>query len=1308
MVTLQPRVFGKYQLIEPIARGNVAEVFKAKSHGVEGFEKILVIKRILPEISTNSAFINAFIEEAKRAVSLSHANIVQVFDLGKVDNTYFVAMEWVAGHDLGTLLQLGKESGTPLSKELAVFIVSELAKALDYAHRRKGPNMRPLRVVHGEVSPSNVLISYEGEVKLSDFGIMNACLAANHKHIEPILERKCGYMSPEQLKGLPIDARTDIYALGVVLYEALAGRHPFEAPSLQAKLKRIQEGAYTPIAQIAHDIPEELGQIVEKAMRVAPAERYQSAAELYESLVQFLYAAGRRVGSHDLARYVAQLREAKAALEEREGEELVATLEGATEEIVSSRKRVALPSAKEIATPLPSEFREVPVLLLSAPGIAKWLLRPEIQGLLGRWGGQVIPARVPPLDPSQEVAIAFGLKETEGKEIEHAIRCAIRLLDHARKQSEFPLPSIGIDVGQLLFDPRGQLQFDAHLDALLRQVQALGKSAQKGQILVSQGVKSAAEASFVLLPVSTGLQAFVVDSELNPFDVLGKFIGRREELRRIGEVFAIANRGKLRVIHIVGEAGIGKTRLLHEIHRRLQAGQHQVGFFIATCHSFGRSIACSGLAELLRVILGVEEIDAPAIVRQKAERARALGLTPHEVDAIASLLGVAPSHQGIQGQRLLELAFIKVALRLASDRLTVFAFDNADYLDEESQVLLSALLRNEARLILVFASRENLAVPWREHPHCTIIPLRPLGEEEIARFVVSRLGAEEIPLELLREVASKSGGNPLYLESYIKALLDAQAIEIAQNRIIYRSPLATPFPRTLRGLIASHLQKLSPPERLALQITAVAGGRITEALLAKVSGNPPAVVQEATAALLKKGFLGKAGPHELAIAQEMVGEILREGIPSANRREMHAAIAQAIESLYPTFSEDLLDRLAYHHREAGNWQRAIETSIQAAERSFRERPRLALSHLAAAIQLAQSAREPNIELLLELYAKHGRIALEARFLGEGEKQLQAGIELAKAQGKKRELALLSLLRGRILVQAYKIEEGLRHVEEAELLSRQLGEQSIERDAMIAKGEAQLRVGERKKAIASLEHALHLCISIKDQEAHLRSLLSLAFAHAVGGEVEAALQRIKEAREFLSTAPNKAFESELEVNESIIHFLSEQYEKGLAAATRGLEIARESDLPYYIAVHSHNIGDAYLRLGDLKRAFASLHYSHEVARENGFEHIQYANLMAIGLIDAISLGSEDGMRQIAEAMAFADSRRAGWQAIQARFFLAFAEQKRGKKEQAKRLIQEALRLAETHGLFNYAEEARKMLIQIESNQGMRLGRLCAQP
>jgi serine/threonine protein kinase len=237
-VAHDPIVFGKYQLLDLLAKGGMGEVWRARSHGVEGFEKVLVIKRVLPALSQVSRFVEMFIAEAKIAVTLTHANIVQVFDLGIADGTYFLAMEYVPGADLGSALRWARKAERKFPQELSVYIVSELAKGLDYAHRRRDAELLPLGIVHRDVSPENVLLSYEGEVKLTDFGIAKSRESVYAPRELP--PGKFAYLAPEQARAEAIDVRADVYGLGSVLFELLAGEILTTAYVTPAESARIE------------------------------------------------------------------------------------------------------------------------------------------------------------------------------------------------------------------------------------------------------------------------------------------------------------------------------------------------------------------------------------------------------------------------------------------------------------------------------------------------------------------------------------------------------------------------------------------------------------------------------------------------------------------------------------------------------------------------------------------------------------------------------------------------------------------------------------------------------------------------------------------------------------------------------------------------------------------------------------------------------------------------------------------------------------------------------------------------------------
>ncbi len=298
--------FGQYVLLEKIATGGMAEVWKARMRGVEGFQKIVAIKKILPHLSDNRDFIDMFIDEAKLAAQLTHNNIIHIYDLGKIQSSYYIAMEYVDGWDLKTILKKAQDRDQPLTVDLALFITSKIASALDYAHRRRDFNDLEMGLVHRDVSPQNVLISQEGDIKLCDFGIAKAASKASHTQAGA-LKGKLQYMSPEQAWGRAIDRRSDIFALAAVLFELLTGRKLFGGDSELSILEQVREARVTPPSQVNDEVTPEIDKIVLKALQKDPQDRYQTAGEMARDIDQILYSFRPTPTSADLAIYMHRL-----------------------------------------------------------------------------------------------------------------------------------------------------------------------------------------------------------------------------------------------------------------------------------------------------------------------------------------------------------------------------------------------------------------------------------------------------------------------------------------------------------------------------------------------------------------------------------------------------------------------------------------------------------------------------------------------------------------------------------------------------------------------------------------------------------------------------------------------------------------------------------------------------------------------------------------------------------------------------------------------------------------------------------------
>jgi serine/threonine protein kinase len=299
----QPTKFGKYLLLERIAVGGMAEVFVAKAFGVEGFERLLAIKKILPTMGEDAEFISMFVDEARIAVQLSHANIVQVLELGKHDENLYIAMEYISGRDVRQLLERFRKRQQPMPFPQASLIVAEVCEALDYAHRKRDASGRPLGIVHRDVSPQNVLVSFEGEVKLIDFGIAKA-ESRLQKTQAGILKGKFSYMSPEQVKGLPVDGRSDIFAAGILLWELVCGEKLFTGDSDFAILEKVRNGIVPAPRSITPACPEGLEKVILKALANDPAQRYQTASELHDDLMRFTLLGDMVYGSRQLAQWL--------------------------------------------------------------------------------------------------------------------------------------------------------------------------------------------------------------------------------------------------------------------------------------------------------------------------------------------------------------------------------------------------------------------------------------------------------------------------------------------------------------------------------------------------------------------------------------------------------------------------------------------------------------------------------------------------------------------------------------------------------------------------------------------------------------------------------------------------------------------------------------------------------------------------------------------------------------------------------------------------------------------------------------------
>lgn len=324
MADLGPTRFGKYLLMEKLAVGGMAQLYRAKITGVQGFEKLIAVKTILPHLANEKELLTSFIDEAKLAALLHHQNIVQIYDFGPVEGSYFIAMEYLFGKDLRHIFSKSQEKASPVSNELALYIISRVCSGLDYAHNLKDYQGKSLNIIHRDISPQNIFITYEGEVKIVDFGIAKAASQSTITQFG-MIKGKISYMSPEQASGQPIDHRSDLFSTGILLYEMVTHKRMFTGADTLQILAKVSKAEFEPPEVACSGLPPKIYQIINKSLTKDRDQRYQSCGEMLADIEECMAALSLRPSARSLSQYMKELFKEEIAAECRTMQDLPIT-----------------------------------------------------------------------------------------------------------------------------------------------------------------------------------------------------------------------------------------------------------------------------------------------------------------------------------------------------------------------------------------------------------------------------------------------------------------------------------------------------------------------------------------------------------------------------------------------------------------------------------------------------------------------------------------------------------------------------------------------------------------------------------------------------------------------------------------------------------------------------------------------------------------------------------------------------------------------------------------------------------------------
>jgi serine/threonine protein kinase len=1333
--------FGRYALLEKIGHGGMAEVFRAKSYGVEGFEKVLVIKRILAKLASDPRFVEMFVREAKLSVRLSHANVVQVFDLGRVGDALFIAMEYVQGVDLATLLARIRRRGSQVAFSTAAYVAAEVAKGLDHAHRRRDEQLRPLGIVHRDVSPQNVLLSYEGEVKVTDFGIAKALGDPDISPLEEdeprtdgkiAIRGKFAYLSPEQANGQPVDARSDIWALGVVLYEMLAGSNPFAAPTVFETLRRVRSAEAPPLALARPDAPKELVAIVAKALALAPADRYADAARMHDELLAYLYTSGERFGAHALSELLVELRETRDS-----GQRAALDLGGeafAEEGLV--RTPVEVPDAADLSTAPPpraassgamnaaavdpsaggfararslGEHREVSALIVELGGSSETSMDESsdpgralahAESIARRYGAEIVDS-----DPGR-IGAVFGAKRPDGRDTDIAVRCAIVI---GRMLADFaPQSGIGVHSARVVVDAEGNLVHDERYVALLGAARELAR-AKEGRIALSTNALRHVRASFeveAVPEVSRGLatvSGVLLKGRKTTSELYGRFVGRREELRVLGELLAAATRRRARLVTIRGEAGIGKTRLLHEVHRRLQRGAYNVGWYMATCAPHGRDVPLAGVAAMLRVLCGIEEGDDASKVSAVRPRLRALGLGDDELASVLELVrarGDAGYGDATKAQSHAAAALAHMISRLCDDRLHVLAWDDVQLMDAVSAGVLASVSKAVAscRVVLLFAgtgeeslSATTSAAAAAQQVQQNVIMLGDLPREDLYRLTASRLGAREVDEDLLQFVAERTGGNPLYVEELVRAMSESGAVDRriesessgkpVERALLRVGAASVDLPKSLRGLMTSRLAKLSPQDRTVLATIALLGEPADIDLLAACANERVSDIERIVFALEGASILRRSGARSIAFVSPVAREVVLDATPNEAKREIHASIATAmLAAPDPSYG-----RIAHHQLECGDRERAATSFGRSAESLLAAgKPEGAAHDATRALSVADLRARPRTEIARWLATLAS--ALEsARGGGRNSgPEVVAAVERARARIEgDRDASLVataSVDEGRALASVSQFDGARAAFERAE---RQAGsDPDLLRAILVARVGAARKSGDFNESARLLELLEPMVEAGNDVRQRFDVLLALAQSTAAMQAEQGlarAMSHLERAEALIPQLPNPQLRR-VEVGKArgLTLVFGRNLPAAASACQESAELARSLGLSMELAINLHNLGDVRAHLRENGAAYAALAQSLALCEEGGNERMATSNRISLLYLDARN-GDRSAAQRLSDLAVSAKERNWPWDELSSRYWLGLIARDAGDKARALADLGRARQLAEKLGM-----------------------------
>ncbi|MSP24579.1 MAG: tetratricopeptide repeat protein [Myxococcales bacterium] len=1235
-----------FELERRLGSGGMAEVFLAKKRGAEGTFKQLVLKRILPDHGKARRFRNMFVDEADLATRLNHPNIVQVYEFSHHNNDLLLSMEYVDGVDLGRLQHAAAKRECRIAPAVAAFIAVEVAKGLHYAHERKDEGGLPLSIVHRDISPQNVLISSGGVVKIADFGIATANL---FREEQGMLVGKLGYMSPEQARGDKVDRRSDVYALGVVLYELLAGRSPYGS----VKGELLQDALMTGIVKAPshHEpaVPAALDAIVLKAMARDPVLRYQTARELGSDLARFIFEERELVDHAVVEDTLRELfgpdgfgagagpAQPTLAAVRRAGTSLADNVVGTAEHQAPARAarevrhvavvRLHIDGLAELDTALGSvaAAREVAATRATLGDIAfkrraewSWDSAGVAHAIVGL---MAMPAQAP--DDAAMLAVdVHDFLASRSEELPVQLRAAVSIVrgvtagerDDNGHLVNYTLQSPARDIGEQLAEktPFGKTWVAGGVYRLVRR----GFRWADGPALIiadggGAGLPERMRVYVLLRPLTA--EERMLETALNPHDLVGRDAEKADLHAAFHRVVyspgrtsepppddrapsEVSRAGELLARVIVGEMGIGKTALVNAFISELP---DSLRAFRVECSPVTIDLPYDTVADLVREVLGLSEDaseeDAKEAVRNTM-RLRRGGPGERLVVRLAQLVSgthveLADEDAAAQHHDLSVRAVRLLIGIVAETGPVVIVIDGIQWADRASlEVLKRVLERPETSpiLTLLVTRPDERVEPYLEGLMRS--ELRGLTVDEQLRLVQLLLGVRHGAVDVCRALAPRVSGNPYFLLEIVDALLERGALEIV-------GATEEDDARLVR-----HDARF---EELAEQLPST-----VEQLLADRLNELPSAEFDIVAWLAVAG--GPIHTNDLTTLTRRADDdattrLCARGICDRKGPQLDLRYPLARDVAYNSLEAPARVRM---HRRLGehlaptSLARGLSAAIVAQHFERGELPLRAAELYVVAAQAARSSHQAQLAVryfahaleLLPLTDERRLVAHDSlvrlhRQLGDSNERRRHLVMLQRlsfASEKARWLSTACLRSAELDLDDGAFAHGLPLAERAAELARLAHEPDLEVDALSLKCELLRDLGDVNRALEVCEEALR---TADEKQVSRRARGEVLRAKGVllrrAGRLHAALETYADAIALFTLEGARRSEARARNALGFSLFVLGRYEDSIAMCLSALAISRSSGVRFQLAKTLSNIGMAYARLGDVERGLVYL-------------------------------------------------------------------------------------------------------------------------